>query len=189
LVEGGNLKRFLQGRGVALVVLNACYSKAQADTILGAVKAVVGTTDVIDDEAARRFTAAFYRSLGDGLSIREAFRDGSDAVVLHGLVDMFRSDGDLDLTFAPGASVPPVVASDPVEKWVDFLYPRDSGLQAKLEAQGYKVAWCSDNNLARNIDLDGWQVVVEPDTRGILSKYRLQTRPSDQTLIKKLASS
>jgi hypothetical protein len=98
IVEGANLRRFLEGRGVDLVVLNACYSKGQADTIHGAVKTVVGTTDAVGDEAARRFTVAFYRSLGDGLSVREAFRDGGDAVALHGLIDVFHSDGDLDLT-------------------------------------------------------------------------------------------
>src|SRR5207245_2509466 len=58
-VAGANLKRFLEGRGVELVVLNACYSKSQADTIKGAVKTVVGTTDAVGDEAARRFTVAF----------------------------------------------------------------------------------------------------------------------------------
>jgi CHAT domain len=96
-VEGPWLKTFLRGRGVDLVVLNACYSKNQADLIRSAVKAVVGTTDAVEDEAARRFTAAFYRSLGNGLSVREAFRDGTDAVVLQGLRDVFHSDGDLDL--------------------------------------------------------------------------------------------
>ncbi|MEN9668056.1 MAG: hypothetical protein RLZZ326_4419, partial [Planctomycetota bacterium] len=103
-VEGANLKRFLEGRGINLVVLNACYSKGQADTIQGAVKTVVGTTDAVGDEAARRFTVAFYRSLGDGLSVREAFRDGGDAVALHGLVDVFHCGGDLDLVMVDEAS-------------------------------------------------------------------------------------
>ena len=50
----------------------------------------------MDDEAARRFTVAFYRALGDGLSIKEAFRDGGDAVELHGLVDVFHCVGVSD---------------------------------------------------------------------------------------------
>lgn len=96
-VDGGQLTRFLRGRGVELVVLNACYSENQAHSIRSAVKAVVGTTDAVEDEAARRFTVAFYRTLGNGLSVREAFRDGTDAVALHGLTDVFHGDGDLDL--------------------------------------------------------------------------------------------
>ena len=98
-VEGPNLKRFLEGRGVDLVVLNACFSSVQGNTIHGAVKAVVGTTDAVEDEAARRFAVAFYRSLGNGLSVGEAFRDGKDAADIHGFVDVFQNRGELDITF------------------------------------------------------------------------------------------
>lgn len=96
-VDGPQLKRFLRGRGVELVVLNACYSKSQADCIRRAAKAVIGTTNAVEDEAARLFTAAFYRSIGNGLSVREAFRDGTDAVALHGLNDVFHGAGNLNL--------------------------------------------------------------------------------------------
>jgi len=99
-VEGHQLERFLRDRGVELVVLNSCYSESQAVAVRGAVRAVVGTTEVVEDEAARRFTVAFYRSVGNGLSIREAFRDGTDAVALHGLNDVFHADGDLDFVLA-----------------------------------------------------------------------------------------
>jgi len=73
----------------------------------------------------------------------------------------------------------------PVEKWVDLKYPSDSGLLAKLEKVGFKVAWCSDRILARRVDLEGWEVVVEQDAQGVPTMYRLKDRPSDQTLIKK----
>jgi hypothetical protein len=95
-VSGQSLRRFLDGRGVDLLVLNACYSRAQADHVASAVTAVVGTTSAVGDDAARRFTVAFYRTLGNGLSIREAFRDGGDAVALHWLEDVFWSSGDLN---------------------------------------------------------------------------------------------
>lgn len=98
VVSGSALERFLKDRGVELVVLNSCYSEHQASSIKNSVNTVVGTTDAVDDEAARRFTAAFYRALGNGLSIQEAFRDGGDAVELHGLVDVFHCDGDLNQT-------------------------------------------------------------------------------------------
>jgi hypothetical protein len=95
-VSGQSLRRFLDGRGIGLLVLNACFTKVQADHVAGVVEAVVGTTDAVGDEAARRFTVAFYRGLGNGLSIKEAFRDGGDAVALHGLEDVFLSSGKLD---------------------------------------------------------------------------------------------
>jgi CHAT domain len=95
-VTGPSLQRFFSNRGVDLVVLNACHSKAQAELLLGSVKAVVGITDAVDDVAARRFTAAFYRALGNGLTIAEAFRDGGDCVALNNGEDVFWSAGRLD---------------------------------------------------------------------------------------------
>jgi hypothetical protein len=50
----------------------------------------------VGNASARRFTVAFYRALGEGYSIREAFRDGGDAVVLDNKKDVFWSDGKLD---------------------------------------------------------------------------------------------
>ena len=95
-VTGENLRRFFMDRGVQLVVLNACFSRQQAKLLPGAVRSVVGTTAAVGDVAARRFTVAFYRSLGDGHSVRQAFRDGTDAVALDNRKDVFWSDGLLD---------------------------------------------------------------------------------------------
>jgi hypothetical protein len=72
-----------------------------------------------------------------------------------------------------------------IEKWVDFRYPFDSGLLPRLELAGYRVTWCLDTNLARKVDLEGWEIVMEPDAHGVPTKFRLKDRPSDQTLIKK----
>ena len=75
--------------------------------------------------------------------------------------------------------------AQPTEKWVDFNYPRDSGLQAKLEAAGFSVAWCLDNRLARKVELEGWQVVVESSAENQTFIFRLKDRPDNQTLIKR----
>lgn len=72
-----------------------------------------------------------------------------------------------------------------VEKWVDRRYPTDRGLQQSLEAAGYRVACCLDTNLSRRVDLEGWEVVIEPDAQGVLTTFRLKDRPADQTLIKR----
>lgn len=84
----------------------------------------------------------------------------------------------------PGESVKPQLV-EVIEKWVDFNYPFDSGLQRTLEAAEYRVAWCLDTKLSRKIDLEGWEIVVEPDAQGVPTKYRLKDRPADQTLIKR----
>ena len=84
----------------------------------------------------------------------------------------------------PGVPVKPQLVQV-IEKWVDLGYPSDSCLQHKLEAAGYRVAWCLDTKLSRKLDLEGWEIVVEPDAQGVLTKFRLKDRPADQTLIKK----
>lgn len=83
----------------------------------------------------------------------------------------------------PGEPVKPQ-CEEIVDKWVDLRYPQDSGLQNRLEAEGYTVKWCSDANLARKVDLEGWEVVIEPDAQGVRSKFRVKDRPADQILIK-----
>jgi CHAT domain len=45
---------------VKLVVLNACYSEAQADALLAHVACVVGMGSAIGDDAARNFAIGFY---------------------------------------------------------------------------------------------------------------------------------
>jgi hypothetical protein len=87
----------------------------------------------------------------------------------------------------PGKPVKPQI-DEIVDKWVDLGYPRDIGLQQRLEAAGYRVAWCSDTKLSRKVDLEGWEIVVEPDAQGVRTRYRIKDRPSDQTLIKTKAA-
>ena len=92
------LVRLFKGRGVKLVVLNSCLSQSQAEAIAETGAVVIGTRDAVGDEAAQRFSAAFYRELANGCSIAEAARDGRDSVELHGLLDVYVGIGDTDLT-------------------------------------------------------------------------------------------
>ncbi|MCB9920222.1 MAG: CHAT domain-containing protein [Planctomycetes bacterium] len=64
------------GKGVRVVVLNACESDEQAKVLSDLLDFVVGMNDGIDDEAARVFAAAFYRGLGFGCTVKEAFDQG-----------------------------------------------------------------------------------------------------------------
>ena len=51
---------------IRCVVLNACYSEAQAQAIAEAIDCVVGMTSAVGDDAAIEFATAFYRALGYG---------------------------------------------------------------------------------------------------------------------------
>jgi hypothetical protein len=55
-----------------VVVLNACYSDAQATRLRAVVDCVVGMTGTIRDDAARAFAIGFYRALGNRRSVRNA---------------------------------------------------------------------------------------------------------------------
>lgn len=70
---------------IQVVVLNACYSVEQADAIAGIIDVVIGMSGAVSDDAARIFAAAFYRAVGAGRSIRNAFELGLNAIKLEGL--------------------------------------------------------------------------------------------------------
>ena len=58
---------------VKCVVLNACYSKEQAEVISKQGIYVVGMNKAVGDKAAIDFAAGFYQSLGEGSDIESAF--------------------------------------------------------------------------------------------------------------------
>src|SRR3954452_5263351 len=58
---------------VRVVVLNACYSRPQAEALAEAVDCTVGMDWAIGDAAAIVFSASFYRAIGFGRSVKEAF--------------------------------------------------------------------------------------------------------------------
>jgi hypothetical protein len=58
---------------IRLVVLNACFSFAQAQAIAEAVGCAIGTRGKISDDAAITFGAAFYRALAFGHSVQAAY--------------------------------------------------------------------------------------------------------------------
>lgn len=74
-------------------------------------------------------------------------------------------------------------------KWVDPNYPSDSGLQHRLETQGYKVRWCRDDLLVRRLDIEGWELVEQEFGDGRRVNFKVKDKPCDQTLIKKRESS
>jgi hypothetical protein len=55
-----------------VVVLNACFSDAVAESLCQVVDCVVSMTGAVDDDAARSFAEGFYRALGHGRSVGNA---------------------------------------------------------------------------------------------------------------------
>jgi len=75
------------GSSVKLVVLNACYSEAQAEALRAHVDCVVGMGGSIRDDAARNFAIGFYGGLGECVSVAAAYKQGRAAIRLAGLPD------------------------------------------------------------------------------------------------------
>ncbi|BAY32115.1 hypothetical protein NIES2107_40010 [Nostoc carneum NIES-2107] len=58
------------------VVLNACYSEAQAKAIANHIPFVIGMNQAIGDKAAIAFAVGFYKALGANYSVEKAYRFG-----------------------------------------------------------------------------------------------------------------
>lgn len=63
---------------IRIVLLNACYSKPQAEAISQIIDYTVGMNKAIGDKAAIAFAGAFYRALSSDKSVRDAFRLGQN---------------------------------------------------------------------------------------------------------------
>jgi len=83
-----------------LVLLNACFTKIQARLISEVIDYAVGTGKGIGDKAGVAFAGAFYRALGFGKSIRDAFNSAKAEL---GLTRMPRTRG-IELFTRPDVS-------------------------------------------------------------------------------------
>jgi hypothetical protein len=91
---------------IRIVILSACYSKAQARAITEVIDCAVGMSNTIEDQAAIVFAASFYRAIGFGRSVQKAFDQGKTALLLEGI---------------PGADVPELLVRDGVDPSQIFL--------------------------------------------------------------------
>jgi hypothetical protein len=88
----------LYNHHLRLVLLNACFTKAQARSIAEVIDYSVGTGKGIGDKGGVAFAGAFYRALGFGKSIREAFYSAKAELVLTKMprtqgIELFVRDG------------------------------------------------------------------------------------------------
>ncbi|MGH2941420.1 MAG: GUN4 domain-containing protein, partial [Solirubrobacteraceae bacterium] len=118
LVSGQALGRLLEifatRYPVECVLLNACFSRTQAEEIVPHVNYVIGMSAEIGDAAALEFTVGFYKALGAGESYDFAFQLGCNAIQLAGIpehlvpVILSRDSASADDTDA--ATHPPILS-------------------------------------------------------------------------------
>ncbi len=63
----------LREDNIRCVVLNACYTEAQASGIVESIECVIGMSGPIPDKSAIAFATSFYQTIGYGRSIKTAF--------------------------------------------------------------------------------------------------------------------
>lgn len=68
-----------------LVVLNACYSRPQAEAIVECIDCAIGMNSAITDRAALLFAGSFYRALGFGRNVSQAFELARSTLKLEGI--------------------------------------------------------------------------------------------------------
>lgn len=68
-----------------VAVLNACYSVMMARALLPLVDAVIGMRDAVEDAAARTFAVEFYKAIGHGRPLQEAFELARASLLVYGL--------------------------------------------------------------------------------------------------------
>lgn len=91
---------------IRVVLLNACYSRAQAESISRVIDYTVGINSAVGVEGCIGFAAAFYRALAFGRSVEEA-------------VDLGKNS--LDLEKLPEADAPELLVREGVDVTVPFL--------------------------------------------------------------------
>src|SRR6516165_7325440 len=67
---------------VRVVILNACSSRPQAKALTKTIDCTIGMNRPVGDKAAIIFAASFYRAIGFGRSVKEAFEQGQAALLL-----------------------------------------------------------------------------------------------------------
>ena len=75
----------LVSKKIKCVILNACYSAIQAEAIAEHISFVIGMNKAIGDEAAIAFSVGFYKALGAGRPVEEAYRFGCVELKLEGI--------------------------------------------------------------------------------------------------------
>ena len=88
----------LYNNHVRLVLLNACFTKTQARSVSEVVDYSVGIGKGIGDKASVAFAGAFYRALGFGKCVRNAFESATAELALTKMprsrgIELFVRDG------------------------------------------------------------------------------------------------
>lgn len=134
----------LYQKHVRLAFLNACFTKTQARALSDVVDYSVGAGKGIGDKGGVAFAGAFYRALGFGMSVKEAFESAKAEIALTKMprtkgFELFIRDGVAkdDLFPCPG----PKRDHDPADPWdlVSYLQSSNDANQGSETLFGHEL--------------------------------------------------
>ena len=122
MISGESLSRLFElcSDTVKCVVLNACYSEAQANAISQHIDYVVGMKKAIGDKAAIKFAVGFYDALGAGRDFEKAFKFGCIAIDLKGIPE-YLTPVLKKRSFSATGHMPPSSAIPPIYLLLDSM--------------------------------------------------------------------
>ncbi len=94
---------------IRVVVLSACFSRHQAEPISSSIDCTIGMNKAIGDDDAITFAGSFYRALGFGRSVKDAFEQACAALLLEGIGE----ETTPELLVRPGVDASKVVLVNP----------------------------------------------------------------------------
>lgn len=104
-----------------IVVLNACFTKAQAESLIPVVDCVVGTPVALRNELAVAFSQGFYTALGFNRSAKDAYQLGIDTARLE-LESLKRQSGMARSDDEPAEQgIPLLLSKDGVDPTTLFI--------------------------------------------------------------------
>ena len=72
----------------------------------------------------------------------------------------------------------PAAAPDPIEdKWVSPEYVEKAGIAQRIKEQGYQLYWATAEQEPQQVDLEGWEVVVDRAPDGSRVRYKHRDHP------------
>ena len=147
LVDGAALAGLFElfADQIHCVVLNGCYSEAQAKAIVQHIPFVIGMNQGIGDRATIAFAVGFYDALGAGRSIEFAYKLGCSAIRLEGITEHLTP---VLLKQSPeGAAMIQQTTNAPIEVFISFSHKDDDLREelvthlSNLRRQGKISAW------------------------------------------------
>jgi len=161
---------------VQVVLLNACYTRPQAEAISTTIDCTIGMNKPIGDETAIVFAASFYRALGFGRSVQDAFELGKVALLLEGISE----ENTPELWTREGTDASKIILISPPQQEeglqtktssVDSLptlilshfVPNEEPRRDQLHYRDASLSRSGTDQLRYRSHIDARHLVIEPD--------------------------